>query len=142
MKVLFLDIDGVLNCESTKEKIGGSGPYRSMHGLDARLLKMLLSWLDKHPDVQVVISSTWRQQPETLCAIADAGIPYIGITRTMRNRATEIDDWLSRHPDVSHYAILDDIQQFNAAQRPRFVQTSYVHGLRGKDLRRIEDILG
>jgi hypothetical protein len=142
MKVLFLDIDGVLNCESTKEKVGGNGPYRSMHGLDTRLLKLFLDWLRAHPEVMVVLSSTWRLEPEMVVIIDRAGIPLVSATRNLRNRREEIDDFLRRGPGITHYAILDDIAQFSAAQQPHFVQTSYVHGLRDKDLRRVEGILG
>jgi hypothetical protein len=142
MKVLFLDIDGVLNCESTKEKIGERGGiFVAMHGLDARLVKRLKDWLALHPDVKVVISSTWRLDERMLEIVAET-ILFIDITQTMANRQTEIIDWLQRHEGVTHFAILDDIAQFNANFRHHFVQTSYVHGLRDKDLRRIEDILG
>lgn len=137
--VLFLDIDGVLNCESTTERVD-QGIFKGMIGLDSVLVKRLKDWLADHPDVQVVLSSTWRQDARLLELIKEAGIPFIGMTRTLRNRATEIDDWVAAHK-VTSYAILDDIAQFNAGQRKRFVKTSYDHGLREKDLRAIEAIL-
>lgn len=143
MKVLFLDIDGVLNNESTKERIGErGGAFAGMHGLDARLVKRLKDWLAQHPDVKVVISSTWRLDGRLLVMIEEAGIPFIDITRNMENRSREVSDWLGRHFGVECYAILDDIRQFKAPHDRYFVQTSYVHGLREKDLRKIEAILG
>lgn len=54
MKVLFLDIDGVLNRDGTRERIGG------YVGLDKKLVDKLLGWLASHPEVQLVLSSTWR----------------------------------------------------------------------------------
>lgn len=141
MKLLFLDIDGVLNNETTKERIGGDGPYHAMHGLDARLVKRFLDWHQRHPEVLVIISSTWRTDPELLNLIAMAGVNFVSCTRNLANRRQEIEDYLVRGPGITHYAILDDIAQFSAEQNKHFVQTSYVRGLREKDLRKIEAIL-
>lgn len=141
MKLLFLDIDGVLNCETTKERIGGDGPYRAMHGLDRRLVKLLLDWHRQHPEVLIVISSTWRADAELLGLIVATGIPFVSCTRNLTNRRQEIDDYLARGPGITHYAILDDIAQFSAEQQPHFVQTSYIHGLRQKNLDKVASIL-
>ena len=143
MKVLFLDIDGVLNRDTTEEKLGPEfGIYASFMGIDAKLRDMLRNWLDAHPNVDVVLSSTWRLDERMAAEVRRQGIDFIDVTRNLKNRATEIDEWLSRHPQVTHYAILDDIRQFSAVQQIRFVQTSYVHGLREKNLKAIEVILG
>jgi hypothetical protein len=141
MKILFLDIDGVLNNETTKERIGGEGPYRAMHALDARLVRLLLDWHQKHPEVKLILSSTWRLEADLIHLIIEADIPLDGKTRNGANRRLEIQDYLNRLPNVTHYAIVDDIAQFSAEQQPHFVQTSYAHGLREKDLRKIEAIL-
>lgn len=140
MKVLFLDIDGVLNCPTTTEKVG-RGPFAAFLGLDARLVGMLRDWLAENPDVKIVISSSWREDKDQLDLIREAGIPFLSFTPNMKNRATEIDYWLTANPEVTAYAILDDIEQFNDRQRPHFVRTSYEHGLREKDLRALEVIL-
>lgn len=142
MKVLFLDIDGVLNSKKTTEKVGGTGLFKAFIGLDAGLVAMFKDWLAAHPDVKIVISSTWRLDEDLMDLVCDAGIPYIGVTRNMKNSAREVDDWLAAHPEVTAYAILDDIQQFNDRQRSCFVKTSYAHGLREKNLRSVEVILG
>lgn len=53
MKVLFLDIDGVANCATTKET---AGPYI---GIDPKLMAKVQRIVDKTGSV-VVLSSTWR----------------------------------------------------------------------------------
>jgi hypothetical protein len=139
VKVLFLDIDGVLNNESTKERVG-VGIFAGMVGLDARLVKLFLDWHANHPEIQVVLSSTWRLDDRMHALVRDA-IGCGMVTPNMGSRRKEIDfvlDWLK----PTHYAILDDIAQFSAEQQPHFVQTSYVHGLRERNLRKIEEILG
>lgn len=141
IKVLFLDIDGVLNCESTRERLGeGFGIYAAFMGIDLRLLDLLKRWLIEHPDVNVVLSSSWRLDKRMAEEVQRQGIEYIDMTADLGQRGKEIDDWLSRHV-VTHYAILDDIQQFRGHQQPHFVQTSYIHGLRQKNLDKVASIL-
>ena len=53
MKIIFLDIDGVLNRDSTKEK------FRDFTGVDVYLTNKFLTWLEGK-DYDVVLSSTWR----------------------------------------------------------------------------------
>lgn len=142
MRVLFLDIDGVLNCETTWERLGEEfGVYRAMVGIDFRLVERLKDWLRSHPEVEVVLSSTWRLDERMAAEVKRRGVDYIGMTRNLGSRAKEIDDWLNAHPQVTHYAIIDDISQFSAVQQAHFVRTSFVHGLREKDLKSLEVIL-
>lgn len=143
MRVLFLDIDGVLNCESTKERLGDEfGIFRAFMGIDARRLALLKDWLAAHPGVKVVLSSTWRTDERMAAEVRRQGIDFIDMTPNLgKMRGLELNAWLAEHPEVTHYAILDDIQQFMPQQRPFFVQTSFVHGLRAKNLKHLETIL-
>src|SRR5262247_3711400 len=77
MKLLFLDIDGVLNCSVTKERWNG------LTGIDRRLASMLLQWLSGK-DVGVVLSSTWRLYEDTKEHLAAAGLSWIGQTPNLR----------------------------------------------------------
>src|ERR1700752_794317 len=139
MKLLFLDIDGVLNNESTKERIP-DGIFKGMHGLDQRLTKLYLDWLEGK-DLTVVLSSTWRLDARLMVLLNEGGIQFADVTQNSVNRGREIDDWLALHSGET-YAILDDIRQFRPHQIPHLVQTSYIHGLREKDLRKLDTILG
>lgn len=144
MKVLFLDIDGVLNCDSTKEKIN------LFTGLDTRLLNKFLTWAKDKPDLAVVLSSTWRTKEDFWPYLRERGLSWIDITPDHskhaigedRTRGAEVLSWLSKHPEVTHYALLDDSQDFHAQQLPYFVQTSPKHGLRDKNLTKLNKILG
>jgi len=114
MRVLFLDVDGVLNHHDTKERhiFGG----RSFVGLDracvARLHRVLTA-----TGAKVVISSSWRKSlpPERMAAIlAEAGCPadVIGateITGQYEDREALIRDWLVDHPDVTAWIVIDDL---------------------------------
>lgn len=146
MKLLFLDIDGVLNCDSTKERVG-FGRFKHFRGLDQRLLKLFLNWLRGKP-VQVVLSSTWRLDQDQLTVMAFSGLRWIGVTPNLGHRGKEIDAYLASigspildSGPVREYAILDDIMQFHPWQMSYFVQTSPIHGLRPKNLKKLEAIL-
>jgi hypothetical protein len=137
MKVLFLDIDGVLNrlgdaegYGATKERVDGT----MFVGLDPDLLEIYKDMLARL-DVIVVLSSTWRLLPElcehlekhgvyfhdmTICADAALELP----------RGIEIQLWLDEHPDeVEKYAILDDVDDMLEHQMPNFFQTNPRTGL-------------
>lgn len=138
MKVLFLDIDGVLNNEATKERCS-QGRFKGFIGLDKRLLGLYLDWIKDKP-IEVVISSTWRLDQDQLAEMANHGIKWRDVTANLGYRGREVQAWISQHmPDK--FAILDDIQQFYAWQLPHFIQTSYIHGLRPKNLKKVEAIL-
>lgn len=143
MKYLFLDIDGVLNNDSTKEHVS-QGRFKGFAGLDKRLLGLFLDWIKDKP-IEVVMSSTWRLDQDQLAEMALSGLRWIGVTPNLGHRGKEVDAFLASkfYPSgqVQEYAILDDIRQFNSHQLPHFVQTSYIHGLRPKDLKKLERIL-
>src|SRR5262245_55436037 len=71
MKLLFLDIDGVLNCAVTKERWNG------LIGIDRRLVSTFLQWLSGK-DVGIVLSSTWRLYDDTKEHLAAAGLSWMG----------------------------------------------------------------
>ena len=59
MKVIFLDIDGVLNCAKTPN------PRKLPYIVDPRLLRRFAR-LVKRTKAKVVLSSTWRYDPAGL----------------------------------------------------------------------------
>jgi hypothetical protein len=103
MKVIFLDIDGVLNCTKTRN------PRKLPYVVDPRLLRRFKRLLDR-TGAKVVLSSTWRYDPAGLFSARRAGIPFIGTTPDLpkRPRRDEILAWLADHPRVKRYAIIDD----------------------------------
>lgn len=134
MKVLFLDIDGVLNNSFTKSRIPVEGIFKGMDGLDERLVGLYLNWRNQR-DCKVVLSSTWRLCTPLYNYLNSNGIFWDDITPSMGGwlcgepRAREIKSWLKDNP-CTHYAALDDM----SFKLPRLVQTSYKFGLRQKQL--------
>jgi Swiss Army Knife RNA repair-like protein len=136
MKLLFLDIDGVLNCKMTTERWNG------LMGIDRRLASMFLEWLSGK-DVGIVLSSTWRLYDDTKEHLAVAGLSWIGQTPDLRAiRGYEIAQFLNETPGVGAYAILDDCSDMLPEQLPFLVQTNHVHGLRRRNFAKLNRILG
>jgi hypothetical protein len=103
MKVLFLDIDGVLNCPATRN------PRQFPYVVDQRLLARLRKLLDR-TKAKVVLSSTWRLDPVGLFAAKHWGVPFIGVCpdKPRSPRCKEILSWLADHPTATRYAVIDD----------------------------------
>jgi hypothetical protein len=130
MKVIFLDIDGVLNSHESYERIGNGG----MLGIDEIYLERFKRILEA-TGAKVVLSSTWRLHPDTRAEVRNAGIDFIDCTPSIpksggaesMERGEEVLDWLIRNPGVTDYAILDDDSDFMKWQH--LFKTSWQHGL-------------
>jgi hypothetical protein len=103
MKVIFLDIDGVLNCSKTPN------PREFPYIVDKRLLARLQKLLSG-TGAKVVLSSSWRLDPIGLLAARHWGIPFIGVCPDMPRsaRCKEVLKWLSDHPKAKRFAVIDD----------------------------------
>ena len=103
MKVVFLDIDGVLNCKSTPNPRGF--PYIVDPGLLARYLHLAAS-----TDAKTVLLSTWRHDPAGQWSARYYGVPFCDVIPDMpqNSRRDEIRAWLKGHPEVRRYAVIDD----------------------------------
>lgn len=153
MKVLFLDIDGVLNHRGVFVTGGGGAP------LCEKCVDRLAALIER-TSASVVLSSTWRlggEQSTHVQKLRRAGvldrahndwrtvdmpldddsiiIPYA------ERRGAEIAEWLSRHPEVTSYAIVDDDSDMLKEQICRFVQTSFETGLQDEHVERLAKIL-
>lgn len=155
MKMLFLDIDGVLNAVGTADRISEEeittsmrpGPYMGiaggtgMTGMDPILIANLNRILQAVPDVQVILSSSWRYlfSPEALTGLMKKR-GFIGQVIDSTNRASsghrgrEIEEWLGlQRSSVERYVILDDSRDMLESQMPFFVNTDYKKGLSAAD---------
>lgn len=132
MKVLFLDIDGVVNCAHTRQRHGG------FIGIDPEMAfkvgKMILD-----TDCEVVLSSAWRNFPGGREEVDQKVYRTIDVTPNHSSgfRGKEIKMWLDEHPEVTRYAILDDDDDFYPEQ-PLF-QTSWQTGITDDVLGRITE---
>lgn len=127
MKILFLDIDGVVNCARTTAR------YNHFVGIDP-YMALLVNRICEATGAQIVLSSTWRLEKATRDEVNSAVFPTpIDITpdhNDMTNRGSEIQAWLDAHPEVTKYAILDDNAWMNEGeQQKHFFKTSWETGL-------------
>lgn len=103
MKIIFLDIDGVLNCKRTPN------PRKFPFVVDPILLQRFRQLLEK-TGAQVVLSSNWRFDPAGLFSAEHYGIPFIASTPDLEGepRCNAILEWLRCHPDVERFIVIDD----------------------------------
>ncbi len=148
MKVIFLDIDGVLNHEAFyKERFekryeeGAIGhPYSEIDPKSVANLNNLI----KDTDAKIVISSTWRHSGLDYCkdVLEFHGFKgeIIGITPTCRYemclRGNEIHQWIDDNRklvgpyyEFTEYVILDDDSDMLYWQRNNFLLIDRFVGL-------------
>jgi hypothetical protein len=103
MKAIFLDIDGVLNSEETPN------PRKFPYMVDNQLLDRF-NKLVKRSGATVVLSSSWRIDPVGMLAANFYGIPFSDVCpdRPGAPRCDELTTWLSKHPEIIRYAVIDD----------------------------------
>lgn len=145
MKVVFLDIDGVLNCHRTCIAFGGI-PHTTADGgvqlLDAVAIG-LIGGIVRSAGAVIVLSSTWRKHSDWTQYGRDLGLPIVDRTPSLAGiRGAEIQDWLDRHPGVERYAIIDDDRDMLPEQMPYFVHTSGFDGFSWANALRLADLLG
>ena len=161
-RVLFLDIDGVLNSEAWN----ADHQMEIAQGIliDRRKVQ-LLSRLVHDTQAQIILHSGWRmwfdanlrplrREAETLVQLfAEAGLSLAGVTPDLtteeirRNKqfskvkADEILAWLSRHEHVQAWVVLDDLDLHNERISAHQVRTNPVVGLTQKDVENAYRIL-
>jgi len=139
MNVIFLDIDGVLNCTSSF----GKGTNHSCWVIDPLLVARLNRIVENVDDLTIVLSSSWRyaeakKQIDINALLREQG--FIGnpvVERTVldnervedgfENRGDEIQLWLTNHPEVERFVILDDDDDM-CHLMDHLVQTSFENG--------------
>ena len=153
MKIVFLDIDGVLNTFESLRLCKESGGRPHTHsGWSSACLTALERLLDT-TDARVVISSVWRLVSKEHLIMGYhfnhwLGDRVVGHTKDLYSpgedrtlRGQEIQEWLDEH-DVESYVILDDDSDMLDSQAPFFVQTSMQTGLTEEHVDRAIAILG
>lgn len=159
MKIIFLDIDGVLNNDAHwKNIVKNNKPYTQV---SQKLLDKLLLIIEE-TGAKLVISSSWRgfQLRETIedfetCKskneLKQITKYIVGITPHSheRIRGNEIkwfienqDDCLyyklvNEKLDIEDYVIIDDDADMLDEQKPHFFQTKYWSGLTMWDVKKI-----
>ena len=157
MKVLFLDIDGVLNSEVFYTKKSQWERYkraedsgytrderRALANIDKRAVS-LLNYIVENTDAEIVISSTWRSDFNLPYIMRFVGLkrPYYGITPydKSRHRGTEIQTWLDDYGNNVKYVILDDDSDMLERQLPYFIKVDPYYGLTKEIADKVIEIL-
>ena len=138
MKVIFLDVDGVLNTEecddAPKEGEEGSEAFLYHENTPVPLLKRSLDDLRRvllQTDAKIVISSSWRL--ELLTKILEALSPseetvVIGLTPDLSNswagRGEEVREWLEQNENCSRFVVVDD-EHLASFERSLFSEDAY-----------------
>ena len=139
MKVIFLDIDGVVNSYDTKER----APSKVV-GVEQCLIARIKEIVDA-TGAELVLSSTWREDwfyedtrdPKDWVYLRDEfakqGLYFLDRTplERTRHRGTEIKMWLeSVEYDVESYVIIDDeMYDIWELHEGHMVKTSFVDGI-------------
>lgn len=123
MKVLFLDIDGVVNSIKT------TNMRDSIYPLD-QYMAFLVGRIVLATDCKVVLSSSWRNHPDGIKEVEKHIVPIHDKTPWASTRGEEIQQWLDEHKgEWERYAILDDDADMLPSQLPHFFKTTFAYGL-------------
>lgn len=144
MKVVFLDIDGVLNSHRSAVAFGGM-PFDAVAHRTRfdEVAVRLIGGIAETAGAQIVLSSSWRND----CNWRTIG-PALGLTIVDRTpsylgpRGKEIAAWLAAHPEVTNYAIVDDDGDMLPEQMPFFVHTHMQDGFTWACATKLAELLG
>ena len=162
MKVLFLDIDGVLNCAyptpSDDHEWVDLDEWR--YGLNPQLVARL-RFIIANTDCKIVVSSSWRHHTNYAPYQPDRNWRDVLVEMLHRStrdevfasetgydnqgrRGMEINQWLAEHPEVEAYCVVDDevVDILPYVDSDKVVKTDVRYGLTIEDARGIIDVLG
>lgn len=153
MKVIFLDMDGVLCTIRSHVAQNSPTPRGVMQALDREAVGLLnILMVQQCETVRAVLTSTWRK-------LHDQGWMTLHLRRhgwegqfhddwatkvlsqEENSRGKEIAEWLSRHPEVSRWVIFDDNDWALPEQRENFIQTHPHNGILWADFQRAAALL-
>lgn len=156
MKVLFLDMDGVVNSQEDQMK----GLFKTDFPVNP-YLAFLVGKIQLDTDCNVVLSSSWRSDPKSVAQINKQLVPLFDITghephdHTLPpgiencQRGREIKAWLDKwnsntlehyiktgepvppvlNESITAYAIIDDENEMLPEQQSNFFKTTWAKGI-------------
>lgn len=159
MKIIFLDIDGVLN--SFEEY---TAPSRMGFEWDPSVMHRCGIQLDLHWDnvkkmnklieesgAKVVLSTSWRKGDDIwwsnlLQTLEHFHLLPVIIDKTpdlKLNRGDEVQAWLDQHPETTHFVVFDDINEFELTPKvlKNFIQTNFQVGVTDEDIEKARKLL-
>lgn len=148
MKVIFLDIDGVLNNVGSKSRCCG------YIGIDNNKVKLLRHIIES-TGAQIILSSSWREKwypvDKSACdkmakymdkKLAKEGLYILDKTDNFHGmRGREIHDFLDKHPEIDKWIVLDDVvfndfEEFGILEH--LVNTEYYSSVGGLTEKHVE----
>ena len=129
MKVIFLDVDGVLNSDEYFDRIQNLDIEGIESEIDINKVKLLKKAVDT-TGAKVVLSSSWRYTKNALALkklLADYGIHITDSTPVVEHkRGLEIRTWLENNNNVENFVILDDevFDSYDSALTEKLVKMS------------------
>ena len=162
-KIIFLDIDGVINTKEWHSKMTKDTPKDEYgYAFDPIAVANLAHIIDK-TGADIVISSSWkfygvpklremwkkRNLPGTILditpnTISDEMLLNANLDEFQLGvcRGNEIKEWLSRHEDIiSNYVIIDDVDDMLSEQEDHVVLTESLIGITEWDAEKAIKIL-
>jgi hypothetical protein len=145
MKILFLDLDGVVRVPTGKARLGEDDFDFCQERIG------MLSEFVEQMGVKIVISSDWRlfetrdEIKRNLSRNLAGSFHDDWMTPILGKRWKEIDTWLGTHPEVTSFAVVDDFlphfEDCGSRISKRLVLCDTRTGITDGKLREIENIL-
>lgn len=146
MKIIFLDIDGVLNSTEYYKKVNMK--IDNWERFDPETVKLIKALIEEF-NARIVITSSWRfgakdllmkelrktQLLKYLYKSWETPMVYLG------TRGEEIKQWLTMHSEVNGYVILDDRDDILTEQLTYFIKTDIDTGFKQEHYEKARSIL-
>ena len=135
LKIIFLDIDGVMQSTSSMIRTNGAGGFLHAEHVNA------LNWIISKTDAYIVLTSTYRTMASMRGlkqAFMDSGVRSDRIVSKTRmlgtNRGAEIKDWLDTRKEkgdyeIENYVVIDDGRDMQGINWGMFLNTDPDYGL-------------
>lgn len=138
-RVAFLDFDGVFTLTYGRVAKVDSVKASAVAFLDSALTEL---------GIKIVVSSSWRIGEDRLCL--STYLDLAGFTARLHDdfktkstdgfRGNDVREWLSRHPEVTEWVIIDDETDFHEDQLDRLVHVDMAEGFGARDYVRLKSV--
>ena len=108
-KIIFLDVDGVLNSIEFFKRLKDTGSW-GLTEVDPDCVRRLKDVISA-TGAEIILSSTWRLVPELVKVLKEnTGLELKGRTPSInqKHRGAEIESWLGDTDNVANFIVLDD----------------------------------
>ncbi len=139
LRVIFLDVDGVVCTRRSFLSNDREGSvWNTWDEVGCQAIRRACS-----KGIKLVVSSTWRKFENDLWPkMEQHGLKDFVYfpdwkTKVLGPRGAEIGEWLSRHPEVTDFKILDDDSDMLDSQRTHFIKTDALEGMTSDNIKKL-----